>query len=101
MVAAIVPWNYPLLLLAWKLAPGPGGRQHRGRQAVASYTPLTTLRLAEALRPTCPAGVVNVVTGDGPRSARRWSSTPASGLIAFTGSVATGQRIAAPRAPSR
>jgi acyl-CoA reductase-like NAD-dependent aldehyde dehydrogenase len=92
VVAAIVPWNYPLLLLAWKLAPALAA----GNTVVVKpspYTPLATLRLAEALA-AFPDGVVNLVTG-GAEVGEALVAHGGTDLVAFTGSVATGQRIGA------
>jgi len=92
VVAAIVPWNYPLLLLAWKLAPALAA----GNAVVAKpspYTPLTTLALAEAFA-DFPPGVVNLVTG-GAEVGEALVVHAGTDLVAFTGSVATGQRIGA------
>ena len=97
VVATIVPWNYPLLLLAWKVAPALAA----GNTVVVKpspYTPLATLRLAEAFA-GFPDGVVNLVTG-GAESARPWSSTAAP-----TWSPSPGRwrpaSASAPSAPSR
>jgi len=92
VVAAIVPWNYPLLLLAWKVAPALAA----GNTVVAKpspYTPLATLRLAEAFA-GLPDGVVNLVTG-GAEVGEALVVHGGTNLVAFTGSVATGQRIGA------
>lgn len=98
VVAAIVPWNYPLLLLAWKMAPALAA----GNTLVikpSEYTPLTTLRLIELACDHLPPGVVNVVTGYGAEVGETLVKHPDVPLIAFTGSVATGQRIASIAAP--
>ncbi|MCB0201500.1 MAG: aldehyde dehydrogenase [Anaerolineae bacterium] len=98
VVACIVPWNYPLLLLAWKVAPALAA----GNTVVikpSEYTPLTTLRLAELAFAYLPPGVVNVVTGYGPEAGEPLVRHPDVRAIAFTGSVATGQRIASIAAP--
>jgi acyl-CoA reductase-like NAD-dependent aldehyde dehydrogenase len=92
VVAAIVPWNYPLLLLAWKLAPALAA----GNTVVVKpspYTPLSTLRLAEAFA-GFPDGVVNLLAG-GARVGEALVVHPQTSMVAFTGSVATGQRIGA------
>ena len=86
VVAAIVPWNFPLLLAAWKVAPALAC----GNTVIlkpASQTPLTALALGEiALEVGLPPGVLNVITGPGARrSARRSSSIPGIDKIAFTG----------------
>jgi betaine-aldehyde dehydrogenase len=92
VVACIVPWNYPLLLLAWKLAPALAA----GNTTVckpSELTPLSTLALAPCFE-HLPAGVVNVLVGAGEVGARIVDDE-AVGCIAFTGSIETGKRIAA------
>ena len=92
VVAAIVPWNYPLLLLAWKLAPALAA----GNTVVVKpspWTPLATLALAEAFA-GFPPGVVNLVAG-GAETGEALVVHGGTDLVAFTGSVATGQRIGA------
>jgi betaine-aldehyde dehydrogenase len=91
-VAAIVPWNYPLLLLGWKLAPALAA----GNTVVAKpseLTPLSTLMLAEVLEPL-PPGVVNIVAGAGGLGQALVRDERVD-CVAFTGSVETGKRIAA------
>jgi len=98
VVACIIPWNYPLLLLGWKVAPALAA----GNTVVikpSEYTPLTALYLAEHCLAHLPPGVVNVVTGYGPEAGAALVSHPAVPVIAFTGSLATGQRLAAVAAP--
>jgi len=88
----IVPWNYPLLLLAWKMAPALAA----GNTVVAKpseHTPLSTLRLVPALE-ELPAGVVNVVTGYGPEAGMPLVAHRDVELVAFTGSQATGRKVA-------
>jgi betaine-aldehyde dehydrogenase len=88
----IVPWNYPLLLLAWKLAPALAA----GNTVVAKpseHTPLSTLRLAKALE-ELPEGVVNVITGYGPEAGMPLVAHRDVELVAFTGSQATGRKVA-------
>ena len=97
VVGAIVPWNYPLLLLAWKLAPALAA----GNTVVVKPSELTPLATLEWLR-TCfdhlPTGVVTAVTGDG-EAGEALVRHPGVRVIAFTGSVETGQRIAGIGAP--
>ncbi len=91
VVACIVPWNYPLLLLAWKLAPVLA----TGNAAVckpSELTPLSTLALAPCLD-HLPAGLVALLAGGGEVGARLVEDERVD-CIAFTGSVATGTRIA-------
>lgn len=90
VVACVVPWNYPLLLLAWKLAPALAA----GNAVVckpSELTPLSTLALASALD-HLPAGVVNLIAGAGDVGEALVDDERVAG-IAFTGSVATGTRI--------
>jgi betaine-aldehyde dehydrogenase len=90
VVAAIVPWNYPLLLLAWKVAPALAA----GNTVVikpSPYTPLSTLMLADAFA-DFPPGVVNVVTG-GAEVGEALVVHDQVEMVAFTGSLATGRRI--------
>src|SRR5215831_16704541 len=93
VVVCIVPWNYPLLLMAWKVAPAIMA----GNAVIikpSEHTPLSTLRLAEIAFSELPRGVVNVVTGYGPEAGEPLVTHPFTALVAFTGSVATGRRIA-------
>ena len=88
----IVPWNYPLLLLAWKLAPALAA----GNTVVAKpseLTPVSTLMLAECFA-ELPAGVVNIVTGAGDVGAAIVGDERIDG-VALTGSVETGKKVAA------
>jgi|tagenome__1003787_1003787.scaffolds.fasta_scaffold20989882_9 acyl-CoA reductase-like NAD-dependent aldehyde dehydrogenase len=91
VVAAITPWNYPLLLAGWKLGPA----LRAGNTVVlkpSPFTPLATLRLGEIVNEVLPAGVVNVVSGGDDLGA--WmTSHPAVGKVSFTGSVATGKKV--------
>ena len=92
VVGCIVPWNYPLLLLAWKVAPALAA----GNCVVckpSELTPLSTLMLAGAFE-HLPAGVVNLVAGAGDIGAAI-ASHPGVDCVAFTGSVATGKKVAA------
>src|SRR6185295_12600348 len=93
VVGLIVPWNFPLLMAAWKVAPALAA----GNTALlkpASYTPLTAIRLAElALEAGIPAGVLNVVTGPGGSAGASIAAHPGVGKVAFTGETTTGQEI--------
>jgi succinate-semialdehyde dehydrogenase/glutarate-semialdehyde dehydrogenase len=93
VVGAIVPWNFPVSLLGWKLSPGLAA----GNTFVvkpASTTPLTDLKLAEVMtRAGLPAGVVNVVTGPGSVVGEELLENPKVSKIAFTGETGTGRRI--------
>ena len=91
VVGCIVPWNYPLLLLAWKLAPALAA----GNTAVckpSELTPLSTLMLADCFD-HLPAGVVNLLAGGGGVGARIVADERVD-CVAFTGSVETGKAIA-------
>lgn len=93
VVVCIVPWNYPLLLMAWKVAPA----LMAGNTVIikpSEHTPLSTLLLAEIAFTELPPGVVNVVTGYGAEVGEPLVEHPLTPVIAFTGSVATGKRIA-------
>lgn len=89
----IIPWNYPLLMAAWKVAPALAA----GATCVlkpSELTPLTALELAaSADRSGLPAGVLNVVTGLGGQAGGPLSQHPLVDKLAFTGSVPTGTRI--------
>jgi aldehyde dehydrogenase (NAD+) len=94
VVAAIVPWNFPLLLASWKIAPALAA----GNTVVlkpAPWTSLTALRLAEiAQEAGLPAGVLNVITGASDELGRALVRHPGVSKVAFTGSTMTGQEIA-------
>jgi acyl-CoA reductase-like NAD-dependent aldehyde dehydrogenase len=97
VVAAIAPWNFPLALLAWKLAPA----LLAGNTVVAKpspYTPLSTLKVGEVLRDVFPRGVLSVVTGRDELGA--WMTAhPVPRKITFTGSVGVGKKVALAAAP--
>jgi aldehyde dehydrogenase (NAD+) len=90
----IIPWNYPLLMATWKIAPALAA----GNTIVlkpASYTPLTALMLVEAIHATglLPRGVVNLVTGPGGEVGEAIARHPGVDKVAFTGSTEVGRRI--------
>ena len=93
VVAAIVPWNFPLLLAAWKVAPALAC----GNTVIlkpASQTPLTALALGEiAVEIGLPPGVLNVITGPGSRVGQAIVEHPGIDKIAFTGDTSTGKSI--------
>jgi acyl-CoA reductase-like NAD-dependent aldehyde dehydrogenase len=93
VVGAIVPWNYPLMMATWKLAPALAA----GCSIVLKpdqKTPLTALRLAElATEVGFPAGSINVVPGPGPTTGAYLVRHPGVDKVAFTGSTATGSEI--------
>lgn len=93
VVAAIVPWNFPLMIGAWKIAPALAA----GNSVVlkpAETASLTLLRLAElALEAGVPPGVFNVVTGPGRVTGEALALSPDVDVLVFTGSGATGRRL--------
>lgn len=93
VVAAVVPWNYPLLMGSWKVAPALAA----GNSVIlkpAEQSPLTALRLAElAAEAGIPPGVFNVVPGLGAQAGQALGLHPDVDCIAFTGSTATGKRF--------
>lgn len=93
VVAAITPWNFPVILLAWKLAPA----FLIGNTVVAKpspFTPLSSLLIADILREVLPAGVLSVLSGDGALGAEL-ATHPEVRKISFTGSVMTGKKVMA------
>ncbi|WP_341633840.1 aldehyde dehydrogenase family protein [Sphingomonas agri] len=98
VVAAIVPWNYPVLLAIWKIAPA----LLAGNTLVVKpspYTPLTMLKLGELLRGLIPDGVFNVISG-GDQLGPLITEHPGIDKVSFTGSTATGARVMASAAAS-
>jgi aminobutyraldehyde dehydrogenase len=92
VVAQITPWNYPLMMAAWKLAPALAA----GNTVVlkpSELTPLTTLRLAALLAEVFPPGVVNVVAGRGASVGTPLIEHPGVRMISLTGSLRTGRAV--------
>src|SRR5262245_35152627 len=93
VVGQIIPWNYPLLMAAWKLAPALAA----GCTTVlkpAEQTPMSALVLGDLLKTLdVPEGVVNIVTGDGPVAGGTLVTDPRVDKIAFTGGVDTGRLV--------
>ncbi len=93
VVAQIIPWNFPLLMAAWKIAPALCA----GNTVIlkpASITPLTALKLAEIITEAgVPRGVVNVITGPGAEIGEYLASHPEVDKVAFTGETVTGRLI--------
>src|SRR6187549_1639314 len=90
----IIPWNFPLLMAAWKLAPALAA----GNAVVlkpSEQTPLTTLKLATLLAELFPPGVVNVVCGRGSTVGAALIQHPGVSMISLTGDVATGEKVLA------
>jgi aminobutyraldehyde dehydrogenase len=93
VVGVVTPWNYPLLMAAWKIAPILAA----GNTLVikpSEQTPLTTLKFAELVADLLPAGVLNVVTGLGPVVGAALTAHPDIDMIALTGSVNSGKAVA-------
>ena len=92
IVASIAPWNYPLMMAAWKLAPAIAG----GNTVVfkpSEQTPLTALKLARILADILPEGVVNVVLGRGESVGSPLINHPRVNMISITGDIATGKKV--------
>lgn len=92
VVSAITPWNFPIILAVWKIAPA----LRAGNTIVVKpspFTPLTTLALGRLLRGVLPDGVLNVVAGPDPLGAAMVSH-PVPRKVSFTGSTATGKKVA-------
>jgi len=100
VVALIVPWNFPLTIASWKVAPALAA----GNAAIlkpASYTPLTALELGRiALEAGLPEGVLNVITGPGASTGSALAGHPGVDKIAFTGETLTGVSILQQAAPN-
>jgi aminobutyraldehyde dehydrogenase len=92
VLGSIAPWNYPLMMAAWKLAPALAG----GNTIVikpSEQTPLTTLKLAKTVAGIFPEGVVNVITGRGETTGRALINHPKVDMISLTGSIPTGKKV--------
>jgi aldehyde dehydrogenase len=92
VVGQIIPWNFPLLMAAWKIAPAIAA----GNCTVikpASNTPLSLLVLMGLIEDVLPHGVVNVVTGPGSEIGKALATSPRIAKVAFTGETTTGRRI--------
>ena len=92
VVASIAPWNYPLMMAAWKLGPALAA----GNTVVikpSEQTPLTLLKLAEYLAEIFPPGVINVVAGRGASTGASLIGHPQVQMISVTGAVSTGQKV--------
>jgi len=93
VVGSIAPWNYPLMMAAWKLGPALAA----GNTVVlkpSEWTPLTALRLAELAAGVLPEGVLNVITGDGEPVGAGLVRHPGVAMVSLTGDVATGKEVA-------
>ena len=92
IVGSIAPWNYPLMMMAWKLAPAIAG----GNTVVfkpSEQTPLTALKMAKLFAEILPEGVVNVVLGRGESVGNALINHPGINMISITGDVATGKKV--------
>ena len=94
VVGSIAPWNYPLMMAAWKLAPALAG----GNTIVlkpSEQTPLTALKLARLIAGIFPAGVVNVIVGRGETVGNAIINHPKVAMVSLTGDIATGKKVLA------
>lgn len=92
IVGSIAPWNYPLMMMAWKLAPAIAG----GNTVVfkpSEQTPLTALKMAKVMADILPSGVVNVVLGRGETVGNALINHPLINMVSITGDVATGKKV--------
>ena len=92
VVGQIIPWNFPILMATWKLAPALAA----GNCIVlkpAEQTPVSILFLMEAIADLLPAGVLNIVNGFGPEAGKPLATHPDIKKIAFTGETTTGRLI--------
>src|SRR6478609_4707750 len=93
IVGGIAPWNYPLMMAVWKLAPALAAGNVQVLKP-SEQTPLSLLRFAELAADVIPPGVLNVVTGDGVPAGERIVTHPDVRLVSLTGDVETGKLIA-------
>ena len=92
VVASIAPWNYPIMMMAWKLAPALAG----GNTVVmkpSEQTPLTALAFAKILSGILPEGVVNVIVGQGGSVGNTLINHDGVDMVSITGDVATGKKV--------
>ncbi len=92
VVAQIIPWNFPLLMATWKIAPALAA----GCCVVvkpAEQTPTSILCLMELLKEVVPAGVINIITGFGPEAGKPLAQSPRVSKVSFTGETTTGRLI--------
>lgn len=92
IVGSIAPWNYPLMMMAWKLAPAIAG----GNTVVfkpSEQTPLTALKMAKLLAAILPEGVVNIVLGRGETVGNTLINHPKINMVSITGDIATGKKV--------
>ena len=99
VVASIAPWNYPLMMAAWKIGPALAA----GNTVVlkpSEQTPLTTLKLARIAAEVLPQGVLNVVVGRGESVGSALINHPKVAMISLTGDIGTGKKVLAAAAKS-
>ncbi len=92
VAALIAPWNYPMMMAGWKIGPALAA----GNAVVlkpSELTPLTALRIAELAADIFPAGVLNVITGDGEHCGASLVAHPGVAIVSLTGEVSTGKAI--------
>lgn len=92
VVGSIAPWNYPLMMMAWKIAPAIAG----GNTVVfkpSEQTPLSALKLARVMANILPEGVVNVVLGRGESVGNALINHPLINMVSITGDIATGKKV--------
>ncbi|WP_045835285.1 gamma-aminobutyraldehyde dehydrogenase [Hyphomicrobium sp. 99] len=92
VIGSIAPWNYPLMMAAWKLAPALAG----GNTIVlkpSEQTPLTLLKLGKIIADIFPEGVVNIVVGKGATTGSALINHPKVAMVSLTGSIGTGQKV--------
>src|SRR6478735_3352263 len=92
IIGSIAPWNYPLMMMAWKLAPAIAG----GNTVVfkpSEQTPLTALKMAKLLADILPEGVINVILGRGESVGNALINHPKISMLSITGDVATGKKV--------
>jgi aminobutyraldehyde dehydrogenase len=99
VIGQIAPWNYPLMMAIWKLAPALAA----GNTVVlkpSEMTPLSTLKLAQTMASIFPEGVVNIIAGRGATVGQALISHPRVAMVSVTGSIATGQKVIEAAAPT-
>jgi aminobutyraldehyde dehydrogenase len=92
VIGSIAPWNYPLMMMAWKLAPAIAG----GNTVVfkpSEQTPLTALKMAKLFATILPEGVVNIVLGRGESVGNSLINHPGIDMVSITGDIATGKKV--------
>ena len=92
VIGSIAPWNYPLMMAAWKLAPALAG----GNTIVlkpSEMTPLTALKLAKSIADIFPEGVVNVISGKGQTVGNALINHPKIAMVSLTGDIGTGKKV--------